>query len=83
VKQWRLGYQDTFWLMVAGVDYEGAAVDTLATLHAFTPMVGFQPWGPGRLNIGLRYRFAFAHDERRGAETTDTDRFSATADWLF
>lgn len=85
VKQWRLGYQDTWWVLIFAADYEGASVDTLATLHAFTPMVGVQPWGPGRLNIGLRYRFAMSHDDRSaaGAAAPDADRFSATADWFF
>lgn len=85
VKQWRLGYQDSWRVLAFGLDYEGVALDSVATLHAFTPLLAVQPLGPGRLTLGLRYRLAFAHDERRpnAAGTPDQDRFSATADWLF
>ena len=87
VKQWRLGYQDTWNILVFGADYEGVALDTVATLHAFTPTLGVRPLGRGMLDLGLRYRVAFAHDERRGASgkagAPDNDRLSLTADWLF
>ena len=85
VKQWRLGYQDAWRMLVFGVDYEGVALETVATLHAFTPLLAVEPLGPGRLTLGLRYRLAFAHDERRpeGAAVPENDRFAATADFLF
>lgn len=85
VMQWRLGYQDAWRILAFGLDYEGVALDSVATLHAFTPLLAVRPLGPGRLTLGLRYRLAFAHDERHpgAAGTPDQDRFSATADWLF
>ena len=82
MKQWRLGYADTLGVFSLALDYEGVALDRVATLHALTPMLGIVPFGHGGLTLGARYRIAFAHDERR-PDAPDQDRFAATLDWLW
>lgn len=80
--QWRAGYgQRAGWLRW-DLDVEGVALDRVATLHAVTPALAVEPWGRDALSVGLRYRFAVAHDERR-ADAPDRDRFSMGVDWAF
>lgn len=74
----RVYYRHSKGILHWGLSYQGVSLEDVATLHAFTPEAGVNLLG---LDLTARYRFSIVKDDR--FDGASSDRFQASADWVF
>jgi hypothetical protein len=74
----RVYYRHAKGIVHWGLSYQGVSLEDVATLHALTPEIGVNVLG---LDLTGRYRLAIVKDDR--FDGAASDRFNASADWVF